>query len=235
MAETAMAAAMKAGGMDTEAARLYTLTAEFIRKAGGNRAMIEMRLGDALRHDGDLLKALMRPYIAGVERDMKGLPGEAIVAAPLGQSRIASSRQQNGDAGRTTGAEKANYGLPASPVNRDGKGHSAFASEGHVGGARPVREPSVADLSAMREVRRVATSVTLTVMDSWKIRDGRSLGDVTFGELESLRFENAREASIIRQIQRHGTADPSAKVRDVIKVDDLQRMIQRAAEVADAA
>jgi hypothetical protein len=81
----------------------------------------------------------------------------------------------------------------------------------------------------------VAKSVALTILDTYRIRDGRAIGDVRFGELEHLRSANAMEASLIRQIQRHATASHDARVRDVVKAKDLQRMIQRAAEVADAA
>lgn len=88
----------------------------------------------------------------------------------------------------------------------------------------------------VQAAKHVQKMVAMTVLDSFKVRDGRAIGDITFGELEGLRSENAREASIIRQIQRHAanvTAD--AKVRDIIKASDLERMIQRGAEVADAA
>lgn len=81
-----------------------------------------------------------------------------------------------------------------------------------------------------------AKKIALTVLDSFKVRDGRAIGDLIFGELEGLRLGNAMEASIIRQIQRHAANVPgNAKVRDVIKADELERIIQRGAEVADAA
>lgn len=118
----------------------------------------------------------------------------------------------------------------ASPPPRDGAGQPHAGALGPI--ARPAREPSPAQRAAAASVAR---TVAVTVLDTYRIRDGRAIGDVRFGELERLRSANAAEASLIRQIQRHATAGHDALVRDVVKADDLQRMIQKAAEVADAA
>lgn len=102
----------------------------------------------------------------------------------------------------------------------------------HMLTARPVREPSAEDRAA---ASRVATSIALTVFDSFKVRDGRAIGDVRYGELRRMMSANATEAAVIRQILDHGDAPHDARVRDIIKTEQLQRMIQRAAEMVDAA
>lgn len=85
-----------------------------------------------------------------------------------------------------------------------------------------------------RAASSVAKVVALTVLDTYKIRDGRAIGDVRYGELESLRSSNVMEAAIIRQIQKYAQAAHDAKVRDIITADDLNRFKQKAAEIADA-
>jgi hypothetical protein len=102
----------------------------------------------------------------------------------------------------------------------------------HMLTARPVREPSAEDRAA---ASRVANSIALTIFDSFKVRDGRPIGDVRFGELKRMMSANAIEAAVIRQILEHGDAPHDARVRDLLKTEQLQRMIQRAAEIVDAA
>lgn len=108
-----------------------------------------------------------------------------------------------------------------------GAGHEKTANQ--ISRARPVREPSAEDRAA---AARVASRVALTILDTFRIRDGRAIGDVRYGELDRLRGLNAMEAAIIRQIQDHARAPHDARVRDVVKAVDLNKMIQKAAEIA---
>lgn len=120
---------------------------------------------------------------------------------------------------------------PRAPaVSSNGAGHRAVATP--ITGARPVREPSPAELAV---AARVANSLAVTVFDSFKVRDGRSIGDVRYGELRRMMSANAREAAVIQQIINHGDAPHDARVRDILKTEHLQRMIQRAVEIVDAA
>lgn len=116
--------------------------------------------------------------------------------------------------------------------HRDGRGHSSHADRGRPTEAAPVREPSYAQRRASREVGKV---IALTILDTHRIRDGRAIGDVRYGEIETLRTANAMEASIFRQIQKRiGYAEQDAKLRDLITAEELNAMKQKAAEVADA-
>jgi hypothetical protein len=113
---------------------------------------------------------------------------------------------------------------------RDGAGQHNVGTR--IMDARAAREPSEADKKAAGRTRNV---IAITVFDSFKVRDGRSIGQVSFGELERLRYSNAHEAAVVRQILNHVTsADHAAKIKDLIKARDLQRFIQRASEIADA-
>lgn len=120
------------------------------------------------------------------------------------------------------------------PASTDRAGLSIIAEKAK--GGTPARlAPKPVSPAFVAAAKSGAKAIALTVLDSFKVRDGRPIGDITFGELERLRGESAQEASLLRQIQRHtANASPDAKVREIIKAADLERMIQRAAEVADA-
>jgi len=179
-----------------------------IMEAGLHPRLIafDIAIAKLLNAGGTIEEALAR--LANAEQRLRGC-GHGVGGD---QPHDAAAPQQSGGAG---------------PAQRaDNKGQRQFA--------RPAREPSSTDRAAMRLVRRETAKIVLTVFDSFRLRDGRAIGDLRFGEIESLRFENAREASILRQIQRHiAHAAADAKIRDIMKAEDLQRFIQRGAEVAD--
>lgn len=117
----------------------------------------------------------------------------------------------------------------ASEEDRGGTDHPATGTQGPS--VRPVREPSKIQNAASAKVMR-----EITVLDTYKVKDGRAIGDVRFGEIERLRAESAQDALLLRQIQRYAAnASPNDRVRDVVKLADFQRMQQKAAELADAA
>lgn len=99
--------------------------------------------------------------------------------------------------------------------------------------AAPARPQSITDI---RAARVVAQEMVRTVFDSFKVRDGRAIGDVLWSDLPRLHSANTREAAVVRQLMKSRAAvGPGLMVRDVVKTDELERMIQRGAEVADAA
>lgn len=143
-------------------------------------------------------------------------------------------RKNDGEEGQRVPADYASQDVPSSlSTNHAGSGHSnCAAKQGRSVSAVPVREPSKAQRKAAKAVRG---EVALTILDTHKIRDGRAIGDVLFGEIETLRIANAMEASIFRQIQRrYAFAAPDTKLRDIVKPEDLNAIKQKAAEVADA-
>ncbi|RWN33438.1 hypothetical protein [Mesorhizobium sp.] len=159
----------------------------------------------------------------------KGSEGQVPFAQQGHTSSLDASRKNDG-AGLSRVAEKAILSLPSPSTQRNGAGHMGLADKASIAMPRPV---SAAYIEA---AKAGAQKIALTVLDSFKVRDGRAIGDLIFGELESLRANNAMEASVIRQIQRHaGNATANQRVRDVIKAADLERFVQRGAEVADAA
>jgi gas vesicle protein len=116
------------------------------------------------------------------------------------------------------------YG-PSSPTKSTTSLSESIRTHGHQ---------FVSDKSRKKALLAAHTEAAKTIMDTYKIRDGRSIGDIQFLELEGIRSANAQEAALIKLIMRHASnVDPVLKVRDVIKIDVLQGMIQKAAEAAD--
>lgn len=155
--------------------------------------------------------------------------GGSIAAARDRLSKIEETIKQNGGAFVDLPTGQSSY---ASPGSRDGSDQVRHASDGQKSALPPSREPSPQQRRAAADVRNV---VSLTVLDTFKIRDGRAIGDVRFGEIKRLRTANAAEASIFQQIEeRYAHAEHDSKLRDLLTVKIFQRMQQRAAEVADA-
>lgn len=158
--------------------------------------------------------------------------GEAESSLPATASeRVPTPPSQNASSGADAHVPQGlKAPSPEGATERDGRGFVPTAGKA----VHPVPRPVAA--SYVSAMKANASTIARTVFDSFKVRDGRPIGDVTFGELGALLSENTREAAVVRQIMKHVSyADPSTKVRDVVKQADLERMIQRAAEVADAA
>ncbi|WBU27511.1 hypothetical protein OOZ54_12485 [Rhodopseudomonas palustris] len=161
---------------------------------------------------GGLSTVAANAAIDGVPPSGQPVEGERgdIQVAGYGQERDASPPSSNRGGGGQTG-----------DVGTDLRMH-----------ASPVREPSASQRLAVRNLNKV---VELSLLDTLKVRDGRAIGDVRFGEIETMRMANAMEASIFRQIQRkYAFAAHDTKLRELLSADELNQMKQRAAEVADA-
>jgi hypothetical protein len=93
------------------------------------------------------------------------------------------------------------------------------------------RELSSAAIAARGASAKV---VALTILDTHRLSNGVAIGDVYWGSLHRLRSASARDAALLRQLINMGIADPHKKVREVVTVQQMQLMIQKAAEIADA-
>lgn len=96
----------------------------------------------------------------------------------------------------------------------------------------PPRERSAAERAAAITVSGKAAR---TIMDSYQLSNGTAIGEVYWGSLPRLRAASARDAALLRLLINTGNADPHAKVRDVVSVEVMERLIQKSAEMADAA
>jgi len=198
-------------------ALLYGAAAKAVR-AGGAREMQAARLRASLA-DTSAWAALMEwavfRYIDFVAADMAG-----------------------GDGGGQADYDTHRGAAPAEPLSEapgqvvtDTRENCAGASDAGEEAPPPAREPSLADRVA---ARKAAERAAVTIMDTIRVRDGRALGDVAFGELRRMASTNRREAALFDLIRAHGTpASEFVRVREIVGIGELQRMMQKAAEVAD--
>lgn len=160
--------------------------------------------------------------------------GHSVSVANRDPPKLAPTRQPVEDGGAmlplpVTGLQS---GAAPSSFHRGGEGPLSIAPKRQTRDALPVREPSAAQRRADLDMRKL---VRLTILDTHRIRDGRPIGDVRYGEIETLRTANAMEASLFRQIQKKiGYADHDARLRDLVSAEELNAMKQKAAEVSDA-
>lgn len=156
-----------------------------------------------------------------------------ISSAVTGHSNFAQTRQQVEDgeavipsptAGRIPNA------LPSS-FNRGGEGRSRGAVEGQKAVALPIREPTMQQRMISARNARV---VAITIMDTLKV-DGRAIGDWTVGEARRAGRLKTREGHILIAASRMvANAAGHELLRSVVKPDEMQKIVQKAAEVADA-
>lgn len=66
-----------------------------------------------------------------------------------------------------------------------------------------------------------------SVFDTFKVRDGRMIGDVRYGELERLETADRVEAAVFAAIRKHIQAPHDAKVRHLIKPKVLATIVKR--------
>lgn len=231
--DTAMGSAFERAGLHARDVKLMQALAEFFNNGGmvtRAREVVEAAIArlsgggrERIASEGQLCCAPTRQP----ELSREGHPG---FVENIGRSGDAISRQPNESGGQPPGADKATDKVPPLSPQRSGVGHAQYAEKARVHVPRPA---SPANLAAAKAVRQ---AIAITVLDTWKIRDGRAIGKVRIGELPAISATNRMEASILDQIKEHvGGADHSATVSDVISAQMLQRFIQKAAEVADAA
>lgn len=145
-------------------------------------------------------------------------------------SRVPSSPSQNSSAGQMLSAVEALPHVPAAATKRDGAGQSGIVDQTSLIVPRPV------STGYIRAAKVASIEVARTVLDSYKVRDGRAIGDVSYGELRQLAKQNKMEAALCDMIEKHGVPpSQTTKIRLFISAERLERMIQKAAEVADAA
>ena len=199
-----------------------TVFAEKFKAQGVEPRDVRLNMAIAeFQNNGGTYERALRLLRAAYEKGSRGQIADAV----NGQMRGSSTSRTNDDEGQSGSAEKAIVIVPSSsPIQGQGLQRSADKAKEAL--------PSPLSLSIAKAAR---TAVARTVLDSFKVRDGRAIGDLAFCELESLRFENAREAAVLRLIQKHyANAPGNAIVRDLIKESDLERFIQTAAQIADA-
>lgn len=237
--ETALQAALAKAGYPGGRDRAYVRVANILRESNLDCITARKKALKIAAVDSDFMIAVFDAFVRIVADDMRGteLPGEGRpYSASNGQRSSAHSRQPDEDArGQETYAVNGQrVSAPPSSPKASGEGQRRFASDGQRPGATSAR-PDTAARKAARINAVIGNTKAITSLDSFKVRDGRAIGDLSWGELERLETTNQREAWVIRQLRKHAqVSDHSTLVRAVVTAEMLDRMIQKAAELSDA-
>lgn len=225
--ETAFAGAFRKSGYPVGMTQAYQRAVDLLKgKSDLTPAMVQ-KFATALMADPKMLADMM-----GVERVR--VEAQSFLARVLKDMR-GSGVQENFDSQRHSGPAL----IGEESVQRPFDSHGSSGAPSPSGAVHISRESQAlsgrpASQSKIDAMKRAADAIAVTIMDTHRMRNGRAIGDLQMHELTSLRAENVAEAALIRMIQNHSAnADPFAKVREVVKVEDLQRFLQKAAEVAD--
>lgn len=237
--ETALQAALAKAGYPGGCDRAYVRVANILRESNLDCITARKKALKIAAVDSDFLIAVFDAFVRIVADDMRGTELPAVSqsqCASNGQDRGAHSRQPDEDArGHRMSADNGqNVLAPPSSPNASGDGQRKFASNGQRPCATSAR-PDTAARKAARINAVIGNAKAITSLDSFKVRDGRAIGDLSWGELERLEATNQREAWVIRQLRKHAqVSDHSTLVRAVVTAEMLDRMIQKAAELSDA-
>ncbi|MBT1154321.1 hypothetical protein J1C56_01815 [Aminobacter anthyllidis] len=161
----------------------------------------------------------------------KGSGGQNSIADDGLAGYAAASRLDDGEDGLPCSADEATLPLPSSPSpKRHGAGHSFRANKAILPAPRPV------SASYLKAAKSGAKQIALTVLDSFRVRDGRAIGDVPWSSLDRLISEGGREIAVLKMIRNKGVPpDHNSPIRLYVGVQELERIIQKAAELTDAA
>lgn len=211
----------------------------------------------ALRASDELLEALAEVYVdVVVAPDMRG---EALKSGREGRPRTADGHSasalppgpvENG-AGQYVGAETVNLDAPAPFSPLEGGGAIKTAPLGRSAPA-PLPSPLRADPLPGKPVivRSFArskpnpprgfaalASVNASLFDTFKVRGGRRIGDLTIFEARKMAGEDEREARILRAVCDHvgNRADGGVTIRQAVSLKVLKRAVEQNMEASDAA
>jgi hypothetical protein len=196
--ETALAAGLKKAVSHMAA---YTLATKLLRKVGGRHNAAPAALKeflDAIEADADLMRGCALGFLQFVALDMKG-----------------------GGVGHH-GSDTHTIGANAPPPDRDGRGHNG--TDAHPPSAPPVREPSTSQKQAMGLAR---LKMSESVLQSFKVRDGRAIAKVWRSELSDMIGQNYRESMIFDRLGSIKMPDGKndARVGDYVTDVQMKRII----------
>lgn len=187
--------------------------------------------------DGSQVTIVRQDHSCGAPTPSLNGDGDAKEAVPSnGQpSGASSSPTERDDGGHISfSSESQVIHATSSQQNADGRSHSVSAATGHSNCAPPIREPSAIQRAA---AFAAANMLAKSSLDTFRVRDGRAIGDVRWREIDALIAENSKEAAVLDRIKQHyQVVDQNVKVREVIKpslldqiISDVEKEIRNAA------
>lgn len=119
------------------------------------------------------------------------------------------------------------------PAKNTSGGTTGIVSEDRRGAVPPARTqpantgPSASVIDGMMRAKLGSADA---IFDTFKVRDGRAIGDVCYGELARLETQDRIEAAVFAAIRKRGVAAHGTAVRDLIKPKLLETIIRNARE-----
>lgn len=191
------------------------------------RAAIEVALAKFTNNGGRIERA--QSLFDEAADKLRGA-GQAASAATASVRAPAAPQTHDEAKGQTRIAAKAADVAPfASSAERQGPGHTPAAAK-----ALPHAPAPLSPID--RDARRgVAVIIAKSVLDTHRLLDGTPIGDVAWSSLDRRIAAGGRETALLKLIRSSGVPpDANAPVRAIVTAHALQRMIQKAAEIADA-
>lgn len=258
MQQTAIGAALARAGLDTRQIALRRIARNCLDLARGNTQRAAAALAATVARDPELLIALIgRPEIEQRAADLVALmnsngdglcriaePANVPIPPPLepnavleGRIRCAVSANKalpsktaprRSDDGHSRDANQARVCLPSSdhPVAAGGHHNGAVPAEDSLPPAAPRRTPNPP--RGLAAIASIQPTMAKSIMDTFRIRDGRPIGDVSWGEIGGLIADNDREARVLRAVRMHIAEAPSdALIRDIVRASVIEAALTR--------
>lgn len=248
LVDTAIGAALKKAGRDTDADELFVAATEVLKRHVGKADQGAMRefCDTVLADIGPLGRALIgveeirrraKAYLEARAKDMKGSSsGGRIAQASHGRDVVAPTRRPVGDeAGHFTHAASGgqNTVAPSSPPEPEAAGgqKGPASQEAIFPVPAAASGPTPAQRSAAAEYR---AKTAKALMETTFVRGRGMWANIALGELRAIAVEDTRNALIARRLLNYVTPGMSmtATVRDVFSVSVFD---QAFAEGDDAA
>lgn len=156
------------------------------------------------------------------------LAGGQSVSAISDRHVVNASSQpvEDGEAIPFESKDQGSGAKPSSPSRDGGQIGPAYSSHRFHA---PVREPTHQQRSAIAAVAKIS------VMKTWKI-DGRPIGDWTISEARQAGKSKTRDGYVLLEAARYvANSIGHEKIAEVVSEKAMQQIIQKSAEVADAA
>ncbi len=244
--QTAMAEAMTKAGIDTDAPLLRSIAEEQLRKA--NLAVMDAldpftkEMRDAMGVTRaliscSLVRDLASPYLESIAADMRGdtlkNPAKAGDAARLvDQGRLRPGRVDISEDEESVGCLLSRRGHGSSSSDSDPSEDGSGASMPYLDAGSRLARRSIPNNPRGIAAMRLQSQRRTTMFETFNTRQG-PIGDLKWSSLPRLIGENTREATLLKMIYEHAVpANGNARIREIIDLPTLQRMIQKAAEIA---
>ena len=195
------------------------------------RVRADMVRGGASRTDGEAGLASNVTQSRFSLSPSTPLPGEGQIQIDARQQPAQPRQSVEGEGGQKSHDDHVILASPPSPNDSSGGQGRHSAQRSSAPAAVTLKELPASAIAARGVSAKV---IAVTVLDTFRLSNGVAIGDVYWGSLHRLRNASARDAALLRQLLNLGIADANKKVRDIVSVEQMQIMIQKAAELADA-